>query len=171
MNFILLPGNNKSNRLWLTNLAELLELNGHTVVYTAQYSHWDEEPGQMQFDAECEKVAQDVAGLEDYVVIAKSVGSLLAFNLLSNRLLAPQKLIIAGFPLQLLGASEEPMPGELYIESIPIFMSQNDGDPLGTFESVKTFFEQLDLPNYHFTKLEGKTHEYNDFDKLLRLSE
>lgn len=52
---------------------------------------------------------------------------------------------------------------------IPIIIIQNDNDPYGSYNEVKTIIDLFNNSNISVKKLPSNTHDYDDFFKINKL--
>jgi predicted alpha/beta-hydrolase family hydrolase len=166
MNALLLPGNSSHHGKWVEKLKSAL--SSHFDITQAQhYRHWRSGEEWADVEYEIDTAKDKVANLEPYVIIGKSVGTVVAAKGTSDNILHPAKLILLGIPING-GASSEPFKQWLHNISIPVVIVQNTADPLGSFSEVKTIFE--DSGKYiSFAELPGSTHDYVDFQAIAKL--
>lgn len=93
MKYIFLPGNSASNKEWIDRLAQEFDTPKEVV----HYSHWGSNENDLDFNTELKKLA----GLsnDEYIVIAKSAGSILALKAIEEGILNVKKCFFVGFPM------------------------------------------------------------------------
>lgn len=97
-NLILLCGNNRDNLPWLEEIGA--NLSDKYCVYVHKYQHW-ENGGNINFDTELDALKKHVTGLDDYAIIAKSAGGLLALMGYKQGIFNDAiKIIIIGTPIE-----------------------------------------------------------------------
>lgn len=166
MNALLLPGNSKRHAEWAQALNEALVPYCDSV-HTQQYRHWQTGEDRADVDYEIGVAQTKAKDLSPYVVIAKSIGTVIAAEGTANGALHPEKLILMGIPIKG-GASTESFRAWLRETNIPITIIQNTSDPLGTFLEAKNAFDDLGV-HISFAELPGDTHDYLDFNAVAKL--
>lgn len=164
MKLIILPGNSKSNKEWAEKISFALS-DVFKDIYVHQYSHWDNEQGNIDFDVEAEKISK-VVDIRDCVIFAKSAGAMFAMYCVSKNILIPQKCIFVGLPV--LWAKEKGFDLESLIQvySIPTIIIQNSNDPITSYSQMKSFVEKFNKQNISFIEIVGDNHKYDDFETL-----
>src|SRR3989344_4873764 len=97
MNLLMLPGNSKRNRAWIETVeSKIKDLFEETRILN--YDHWQNGQEMIDFETERGKLAELLAGWNDYLVFAKSVGSLLTLFGSRDGVLKPKGALLCGFP-------------------------------------------------------------------------
>ena len=168
MDLILLAGNGSHNKAWIYEVSKTLApLFDNCLVH--DYEHWQNNEANINFDAELAKLRHETEGIGEYVIFAKSIGSVLTFMGVNRGILKPKTIIITGLPLGMIEEEHIPMDDWLRHSDIPLLFIQNTEDPLGSFKEVEKYLSGI-IGNRKYTlaELDGNTHNYND---LLRLKE
>lgn len=165
MNALLLPGNSPRHQAWIEELRTAV-MPRFQQTLTLHYRHW--QSGEPEADVDYELgVAEALAdNLDQFVIIAKSIGTAIASDGVSKGALKPKKLILLGLPISSSYASERYKDWFDNI-AIDILIAQNTNDPLGSFADVKQAFEKLQ--NVSLVELPGNTHDYLDFEAIKKL--
>lgn len=168
MNAILLAGMSLRNRDWLHELANSIKpLFGKTIRQI--YDHWSTgEEMDLEFEQEGVAVMKKELG-ENYAVVAKSAGAVLSLKAIDAGVISPKYCVFMGTALGY--AEEKKLDLSKWLKSLkcPTLFIQNNGDPVGSFGKLQHFVEQSGFSQAKFVEWPGDTHEYNDFDKLMRL--
>jgi hypothetical protein len=160
MKLLLLAGNSKSNKEWIeevhTNLQNLFDES--EILY---YSHWvSEEPKDIDLDLEIEKLSKLTEDKEDYMIFAKSAGSLLLLKAIHQNRINPNKVFIVGLPAN--WGKEKGYEFEKWLESLnhtPTFI-QKTYDPQMSYEDISNFLQSYENLNHELVEIEGDTHHY-----------
>ncbi len=166
MNALLLPGNSSRHREWSENLKQAIATHfQHTVIQ--YYRHW--QTGGDKADIENEiTIAQAVAGeLDSYIIIAKSIGTVIAVKGTAEGILKPTKLILLGIPING-DISKDLFSVWLHQLDVEVVIVQNSNDPLGSFSDVRAAFRGRG-EKITFVELPGDTHDYLDFIAIAKL--
>jgi hypothetical protein len=169
MNLLLLPGNSKRNKEWLSRVEKAVS-SSFDLTHTHSYMHWDAKESDIDLAHEAKRLSKEIQGFEPYAVFAKSVGSILTCMATAKGILLPQACLFAGFPLAMVVKHKLPVDGWLLTTEFPIFVAQNNTDPLGSYLEVRDYFRQVGRKHVTLFKLRGDSHDYEDFSSLKKLS-
>jgi len=163
MNALLLPGNNPKHIQWIENLKIALA-SDFDRIETQHYRHWTQAGKDADIDYEISVAQNKAKNLMPYMIIAKSIGTVICVKGVIDGKLKPEKVILLGVPING-GLDVDSFCMWLQHIDIPIVIIQNSDDPLGSFNEVKRAFETKNK-NLVFFKIPGKTHDYLDFDAI-----
>lgn len=168
MDLILLSGNSLTHKKWIEEVEEALRPL-FTQTYIQYYLHWETGDEVIKMDYELETLENKISSYKNYLVFAKSAGTLLAARAAYENILQPDKCVFLGFPL--LWARDKNFAINLWFKnfSIPTLFIQNSHDPFLSYENLLEYLKKEEFKNYQTIKLEGKTHDYSDFNKLKKL--
>ena len=165
MKTIILPGYSEKNREWATELLKEMKLDHQVAVH--EWGHW--QSGGFNLKHELEQIAQKVES-EEVNIIAKSVGTSVAMNLLAQGL-SIQKLILCGIPFRGFGEDRKSLFRD-NLKKFPVskvVVFQNSKDPLGNFSIVEKFIHSIN-PKIKVVEKEAGNHNYpyqEDFQEFL----
>ena len=168
MNAIILGGQSPRHKEWVRDLA--LSLSGaFSEVRYLDYDHWDNGSADINLDLEVDEASKLVEGWDDYVVVAKSIGTVVATLAVSKGLLNPKHCVFLGFPLF---ATEQIDNFSSDLLALPhIDFVHNEFDKVAAASSVKVYLESIGLASYTFETIDGNdTHDYLDFNLVRRLA-
>lgn len=168
MNALILGGNSPHNKEWVQQLQTALTPL-FAKIATHDYAHWASAGSTIEFDHELRAVQRDIRVLDDYVVIAKSAGALLALKGMAENIIRPEKVIFLGVPLNFVRqhAMEHEFDSWLKKLTEPLLLIQNDHDPVATSAEVDRYVRSVISPSLiTFAELPGNTHDYTDFATL-----
>lgn len=165
MNTLLLPGNSPRHAVWIEELKAALATNFGTIK-TQHYRHW--QTGEKWADVGHEIVtASDLAdNFDPYVIIGKSIGTVIAAKATAEGILTPEKLILLGVPING-GADSKLFVQWLSRITVPIVILQNTSDPLGSYVDIEAGFSSAGT-HVTFVELPGDTHDYLDFEAIAK---
>ena len=170
MNALLLPGMSPRHREWIRQLAEAIKPHFGEVRFL-DYAHWDTPGAEMDLEREIHQAAELAKDLGEYVVIAKSIGTVLTTLGTARGMLAPQACVFLGFPLNvvhdLLEAGEL---AEALKQLPPTAFVHNQNDPLGTADEVRAYLAKNAPAKYEIIPTPGDTHDYVDFNQMIQLA-
>jgi hypothetical protein len=168
MNLILLPGTSRYNKEWIDEVRDSLEdlfLSTH-VVY---YDHWFLGHDEIDLNLEQKKLLEVVNNLDDdYIIFAKSAGSLLTIKSVHEKLIDPKKCIFTGHPVSWARYRNYPVEEWIKDFSIPTLFIQKTSDPTFSFTELKKYLEEHNVKNLKLTEQEGDDHHYSDLGLLRR---
>jgi predicted alpha/beta-hydrolase family hydrolase len=118
---------------------------------------------------EIAQAAQLAEGLDDYVVVAKSIGSVLTTLAISRGLLHPQRCLFMGFPLRVV-LDEFPQTGDALTQLPSTVFLHNEHDPLGASDAVRSYLAEHAPHKYELQTLPGDTHDYVNYNLIARLA-
>lgn len=171
MQALILGGNSPHNKEWVQHLhAALAPL--FTNIATHDYAHWANAGTIIEFDHELRAVQREIRLLNDYVVIAKSAGALLALKGMAENTIRPEKVVFIGVPLNFVRQHALEHEFDSWLKKItePLLVIQNDHDPVATSAEVDRYFKSVISPSLiTFAELPGNTHDYVDFSTLTTL--
>lgn len=165
MNALLLPGNSRRHEEWIEDLKNALAPNFENIE-TQHYRHWQSGEGNADVDHEIGVAERKAAALKPYVIVAKSIGTVIAVKGTAECKLYPDKLILLGVPING-GAPKDSFSKWLKAVNVPVVFIQNTKDPLGAFADVKAAFEGRGS-QLSFVELPGETHDYLDFEAIAK---
>lgn len=169
MNLLLLSGNSFRNKAWIHDVAHSFSEHFDST-YVHNYAHWETGEEFINFDAELAAIASKATDFEPYAIFAKSVGSLVTLRGIAEGKLRPRAVLITGLPLKVVHENGLPIAQWLQKIEVPVILSQNHRDPLGTFQEVAGLLSEVGNAHLSAVSLPGETHEYADLDKLNELS-
>ncbi|MFZ1483809.1 MAG: hypothetical protein WAS36_02260 [Candidatus Saccharimonadales bacterium] len=166
MNALLLPGNSSRHGEWVEILKSAVAAN-FQYTKTQHYLHWQTGGDKADIDYEISVAQTEVEQLEPYIIIAKSIGTAISVKGVADGKLKPKKLILLGVPING-GVSKNVFSDWLQQINVTVAFVQNTNDPYGSFSSVKEAFEGKGH-NITFIELPGETHDYLDFEAIVKL--
>jgi hypothetical protein len=167
MNLLLLGGNSPSNKIWIGRIAEVLRPL-FTSVHTQQYDHWSTGTEQINFATELTAAEYAVHGWDEYVVFAKSAGSLLALKGIREGRLTPTKCVFIGIAIG--WGRKLSLPIDTWLENLstPTLFIQKTLDPACSFEELQVLLKERHAQHYSLKEISGSDHQYDDIDTLRR---
>ncbi len=156
-NIVILGGNTSNNLDWLKKIKNLYKTDN---VYELAYTHWNTDK-ELDFELELSKLKDIVEEIDDYVIIAKSVGSIISLMGIKEGFLKPSKLMILGFPLGYIKRKNvdiEPLINN-GIKKTKIMVIQQKNDPIGTYDDVRNILSDVIKVN----RIPGHYHIYSNF--------
>ncbi len=168
MKLILLSGNHKSNIEWIEKVhSQVGDLfDSAEILY---YQHWkfeDSDQSDIDLDLEIKNLKLIIPEDENYIIFAKSAGSLLTLKAINENLINPKKVFIVGFPYS--WGRLKGYEFESWLENIsqPITFIQKTSDPAISYKELKTHLSNHKNLNYELIEVEGDSHYYENIEEL-----
>lgn len=167
MNVLILGGNSARHKEWVRQVADAVRPHVEKVVYL-DYQNWD-QGGNADVERELERARQLAATLgAQYVIISKSVGTIITLVGINRGLLAPVRCVLLGVPMGIV--KDYPEVGTGFSKLPPTALVQNDADPYGSYEDVHAYAANFVNQNLSFITGPGATHDYVDFNQIVQLA-
>lgn len=167
MQALLLGGQSKRHAEWVRAFTPVLTDAGFATAFV-DYDNWTANSRSTDIEAELAVAARTVAGWDDYIVVAKSIGSVIATLGIGRQILQPRAALFLGFPLSAL--RELPHADEVRTAAAHLprtVVVQNENDPFGTTVEVEAFFEAFGTADFRVDTVPGRAdHDYVDFPAL-----
>ncbi|MEO6761233.1 MAG: hypothetical protein ABI220_02535 [Candidatus Saccharimonadales bacterium] len=168
MNALVLGGQSIKHKQWVRDVAVALKPHFEAVVYL-DYMHWQTGEADIDLEYEIFQAANLAKSLGNYVIVAKSIGVIVAILAIARGVITPQKCVFAGFPLNVVESSLPEVASAL--KSLPpVTFIQNGADPLGSAGSVQAYLDSYLASGYNLKIILGNTHDYPDFNLLVELA-
>ncbi|MBN2101047.1 hypothetical protein JW710_04130 [Candidatus Dojkabacteria bacterium] len=165
MDLLLLPGNSSKNEEWI-EAVEAKVRHGFASTEILYYDHWKSGGNLLDMDKEFERMVNIASGLGNYVIFAKSAGTLLAFKGVYEGKIYPARMVFAGTAVKFskrLGCNIETWLAGC---TVPVVFLQKEFDPACNFDDLKKLVEETKMEKYELVKVEGADHHYEDLDLL-----
>ncbi len=161
---IVLPGNSQKNKAW----GELMLAEYATQFdssFMLEYDHWVSGEANIDFVREEEKLRAHTASLPagtEIVLMAKSTGSLLAFNAIHHGAITPSRCVFFGIPFDLAADSlfkdDWSAVDSFAIKAIAF---HNVADPTTSYEFTKSILD-THAPRITLITTNESDHWYGD---------
>lgn len=161
---LVLSGNNVKNQGWGEACAEFFRVDFDMVFYP-HYDHWDTEGKDIDIEVELRKIKETVQGTgehDDWYIIAKSIGSVLALLAVEQGIISPEKCVFFGMPLKIAEAEVTKDWSYLRDFSVPTLAFHNDNDQTADYAFMAQKLAEF-APTISLRTLRGDTHDYGDF--------
>ena len=168
MNTVVLPGYSSKNKEWLD---ELRQKAGIKPLDTIEWDHWrNENPSLNWIKTEVSKII-NTYGNEKINVIAKSLGTLIAMNVLNQKFEIFNKIILCGIPINDFESGDEGMYDILSkFPSEKVICIQNSNDNHGNYDQIRKLLNSVN-PDIQLISKESSDHNYpyyEDFRSFLK---
>ncbi len=160
MKILGLPGVKAATRPWLQQLLVALA-DSPTSVSIQDYRHWPEDSG-----ADLETEAIRLEGVAVDLVIAKSLGTLVATRAFAGADFRPSRAVLIGCPLARHGADGYEML-KRFAGALPTLFIQQSADFNGAFGELEAVVGAL--PGVRAVEVPGNDHVYGDIDELRQI--
>lgn len=171
MYVIYLPGNSIRNKEWVEKVKTNFDsFSKGEIVY---YDHWEKGEENIYFEKELEKLTKIGKKKDKYVVLAKSVGVILALKAIADKKIKPQKVIFCGFPCSFVAGNNFSVDvGKALLKlSIPTIFVQNEFDKVGGEKEVREVLKKFNPKRYRIVVNPGiNTHDYENYPQLTKLA-
>lgn len=162
MNLIILPGNSKEyNEDWLNDWATELE-NMFDSVTKHVFEHWKTGGEMIDYDVEVKKLVEETKNIgEEYVIFAKSAGTITTVKAVTEEKISPQKCVFTGSPWSHLAKD---IGGEKNISKykIPTLFIQQTDDMFYKYAELEKLLEDHELGEYELVEIPGSNHAYDN---------
>lgn len=163
MNVLIFGGMSPRHEQWVRDVADALSPHFKRVRYQ-DYQHWG-DGSEMDLEYEIEQAVQLAAGFGEYIVVAKSIGTVLTALANAREVINPERCVFMGLPLKAIENDIPAVAGALPKLPPTVFL-HNEADPLGSSEAVRAYVEAHAPLRYDFQTLPGNTHDYIDFNLI-----
>ncbi|HEX6976861.1 MAG TPA: alpha/beta family hydrolase [Patescibacteria group bacterium] len=162
MKTMILPGFSIKNKDWAYETKKALEPEIPAEV--VEWDHWTTNNTSFAdwgewMKVEVSRVAKKMEG-EKLNILAKSIGTAVAMNILKTNPNTVNKLVLCGIPLRDLG--EEEKKSYQILKTFPdnnFICIQNEQDNHGSFEEIREFLHSIN-PNLKVISKPADTHDY-----------
>lgn len=167
MNVLILGGNSARHYEWIRELGAVLVAAGHTV-FLHDYTHWTTGASVANINDEVTRVKSTIGEEGDYVLIAKSIGTVIAALAINQGILHPKKCLLLGAPITGIAGDTPAFAPSLSALPRTVFV-QNEHDPYGSAETLNTFLQVHHPAVYELDVVfDNYTHDYVDFEQIKR---
>lgn len=166
MKVLILGGNSPRHYDWIRELGGYLETQGHQVMLH-DYRHWTTGASAANINDELVRLTDLDVGQDDYVVISKSIGTVITALGVARGILRPSRCVLLGIPYQ--GIAGTTPDFEQSLKQLPrTTIIQNEHDPLGAAEMIASRLEVVQNDAIALIMTSGDTHDYLDFALIAR---
>ncbi|MFA5132396.1 MAG: hypothetical protein WC444_03680 [Candidatus Paceibacterota bacterium] len=167
MKLIIVPGNSLMHKEWSLKAKEVLS-EFFDEVHVLFYSHWETEGSVLDFDVELDKLVSLTKNIGEYMVFAKSAGSLLTMRGVHEGVIDPKKCFFLGVPF--VWAHKNNFPVEYWVKnfSIPTRIIQQEFDRTCSALELEKFLKEYAISNYTMKVIPGEDHYYSDWEDITR---
>ncbi len=170
MKIILLSGQSLENKEWIEQVQSSFKskYSDTSVMY---YEHWSRGEGKADASLETERFLNLInTTTEEYILFAKSIGSVIFLNSLKKLSKYPTKVILVGVPLHMAKDSGYDFYNLKTILTFPVTIYQKKFDPYCSYTDLKTIEGgNVVINEYRCINEDEDNHNYSNFSTLLKL--
>lgn len=159
MKILGLPGRNPQTGPWMEKVLKAIDVEGSEKI-TQYYAAW--KSGGSQADPKQE--VDIAASHKPDLIVAKSIGSVIAVNAITKDRLSPKYQVFIGVPFKGLGEPQRKLFLDFCNREKPTLFIQQANDPAGAYAVMAEH-----LPKSEFNTLKevpGADHKYDDVEQL-----
>lgn len=170
MRIILLSGQNISNKEWIENVEKKFQEKFFNT-QISYYTHWEKEEKEADIELETKKFLDIVnSSDEEYILFAKSIGSIIFLNSLKDLEKKPKGVLIVGMAYNLGKKLNYDFTDLEKYTSYPVNVYQKEFDPAGFYDKVRNVSGgNVTVNKYECVGEENDNHRYENYDYLLEL--
>jgi len=170
MHAIILPGNSKRyNKQGLIDTTKHLEDLFETTT-AHYYKHWEgdseDETSPIDMEHEVNTLAEEVANKDEFVIVAKSVGTVVTLKTISERGIKPKKCVFLGFPGVEYAKSQGNFDKWIKDYNVPTLFIQQTNDPFYKFAELEIALDTLQLKDFNLIETAGDNHAYDNYEEI-----
>jgi len=167
MTTVLLPGYSSKNKGWAESIKS--QLAPKLTIEIIYWNHWTQDPDPNWITQELEKI-KTVIGTTRVNILAKSIGTLIAMQILQLLPTQINKVILCGVPINDLNPGDTDYYQALKsVAASNVLCIQNAADSHGNYEQVKDLLASIN-PDFRIINKPRSDHEYpypDDFKSFL----
>uniref|UniRef100_A0A7C4XTF2 Alpha/beta hydrolase n=1 Tax=candidate division WWE3 bacterium TaxID=2053526 RepID=A0A7C4XTF2_UNCKA len=169
MDLIILPGNSKQfNERWLLDSQDNYSpLFNTTTIQT--YKHWETGEQMADLETEVERLATSTQGKDNYIIYAKSIGTVITIKAVAENKISPKACIFVGCPFGELTGQYKEFSDWIKKYSIHTLFIQQTNDPFFKYTELEKFIDDSGIQNYELVEIDGDNHAYDNYDYIKQL--
>lgn len=168
MELILLSGNSVNTKGWIESVEE--ELRGlFDSTHIQYYKHWKSGEKLIDIEYELDALIKYLENKGNYIIFAKSAGSIIALKGIAEGKLSPEKCMFAGVPIKWCDELNLPVREWIKDYSTPTFFIQKTNDPIMDAKGLNGLLESSKVKKYKFIEIKGNDHHYENLTELRNL--
>ena len=168
MHLILLGGNGPENRAWIEKIETTLKPLFSTT-HIQYYDHWQQGGKIIDIDLEVDKLSNYVKCIKEYVIFAKSAGSLVTAKAVQDNTLRPSKCIFTGIPISWSISNSFDISNWFGGFQGTSLVIQHSEDPFASSKNVSEFITKENMINTKLVELPGDTHDYLEYEIIKKI--
>lgn len=170
MKIILLAGQNISNKEWIENVGRKFN-EKYLDTEIQYYIHWQNGMQNTNVELETKRFIKTVGELDDeYILFAKSIGSIIFLNSLVNLKKKPKGVLIVGMAYKLAKDMGYDFKKFKNLITFPVKIYQKEFDPAGVYKDIMHIDgEGFTIQKYECVGERNSNHRYENYDYILSL--
>lgn len=173
MNLLLLPGNSIDNKDWIDGFSRFVK-GIFDQIEVVHYDHWETGEAMGNLGKEVQKSLKIVENWDDYVIISKSFGCVVALNLFKIVKKKPREIVLIGFPMGF--AKKVDSNFDILFDGVDckLLFIQKPKDPACSYGNLKKYIDNLGLKNYKVVQYDNPkepidNHHYGSYEKVMEI--
>lgn len=165
MKIVLLGGNSIKNKEWLIDMETAIQhFSNDTIRHN--YSHWENSNFSINLDTELDCLRVMLQDFNEYTILAKSAGALLALKGIYEGKIYPSACVFLGTAV--LWGKENGYEIEKWLKdySTPTLFVQNSDDPAISPQDLLTLLQKSSVINHKLIVSSGRGHEYLEYQQI-----
>ncbi len=162
MNILGLPGKNDATGPWMEKILSGVS-SQNDVVVTQYYKAWQVPGSEIDEFLEL-KLAAD---FRPHLLVAKSMGSIIAILGASTGKLVPEKCVLIGVPVDSLREDEKSALSSWSAAGVNTLFIQQSADLTGSYQNLADVVSPS--PNVTFVEIDGSDHVYGDTEQIAEI--
>lgn len=169
MQIIYCSGNSIDNKNWIETVkSKFDEFSTGNILY---YDHWDNGNEWIDLKLELETLRKLVEGKTDYIVFAKSIGTILTLKSISEGFFYPKSAVFCGLPYSSAKHENVDINNCLRNLTIPTVFIHNEFDKVGSARDLEEILKANSPADYKLIIKTGNiTHKYEDYEELVNVT-
>jgi predicted alpha/beta hydrolase family esterase len=165
MRVLILPGNKSpENSTWLSQITHQLNIGGAIQSDSIEYDHWSTPDQEIDLTREVNKICHYVEKHQDFVLLAKSIGTILALLANQQHEMHPKAAVFLGVPITQQQIDEFIALFDLV--RFPVLCIQQESDKLTSFQDLKAILTPSRKDDVTLCSIPGHDHVYDDFSQM-----
>lgn len=165
MNILILGGRSKRHYEWVRELASKFMGSGLNATYY-DYTHWQTDAEKVDIEDEIVSISKFAFSFGEYIIVAKSIGTVIATLGVAAGKLTPKGCVFLGVPANHFG-QDLPDIRNLFTRLPKTFFIQNHADPLGSSTDIGEILQDYHPCDWDLITNSGDTHDYIDFNGIV----
>lgn len=164
MKVLILGGGSTRHQAWIRELGSFMTQKGHDIILH-DYKHWSTGDEMANVDFEINAVQEQMKNETDYVIVAKSIGTVIATLGIAQGVFRPKRCIFLGVPYS--GVVKTIPAFTQSLKSLPqTIIMQNSLDPTASATDIREKLASVDSSHIILVETPGDTHNYVDFEAI-----
>lgn len=139
------------------------------LTWMQRYDNWPRHGALLDPEIETGKLIEKAKTFGEYVIFAKSAGTLLCMKAVYEKKIKPLKCMFVGTAIK--WGRELRWPVDEWVRgfSVPTLYVQKSDDPIMGFEDLRLALEDLEVRNCKLMEIPGSSHHYERVFELKKM--